>query len=128
MKLVVFYIPSPKAWGYKTHSAFYKYHIKRKFISDAILIKHWGVKTVIYKCVQVLNSTLSICNASYMSIIFQSMTYCVYYVLIITIELNHQCHIDFLWCPSWLVSPSLHVRQCLALYAFAEGWLLLNVR
>ena len=37
MKLVVcFYIPSPKARGYKTHNSFHKYRMKWKFISDPI--------------------------------------------------------------------------------------------
>ena len=32
----VFYIPSPKARGYKTHNSFHKYRMKWKFISDPI--------------------------------------------------------------------------------------------
>ena len=38
----VFYIPSPKARGYKTHNSFHKYRIKWKYseiISDPILIR-----------------------------------------------------------------------------------------
>ena len=38
MKLVVFYIPSPEALGYKTHNLFHKYRMKVKFISDPIHI------------------------------------------------------------------------------------------
>ena len=34
----VFYIPSPKALGYKTHDSFHKYRMKWKFISDPIYI------------------------------------------------------------------------------------------
>ena len=34
----VFYIPSPKARGYKTHNSFHKYCMKWKFISDPIFL------------------------------------------------------------------------------------------
>ena len=34
----VFYIPSPKARGYKTHNSFHKYRMKWKFISDPIFM------------------------------------------------------------------------------------------
>ena len=34
----VFYIPSPKARGHKTHNSFHKYRMKWKFISDPIYI------------------------------------------------------------------------------------------
>ena len=35
----VFYIPSPKARGYKTHNLFHKYRMKWKFISDLIYVQ-----------------------------------------------------------------------------------------
>ena len=34
----VFYIPPPKAQGYKTHNSFHKYRMKWKFISDPIFM------------------------------------------------------------------------------------------
>ena len=43
----VFYIPSPKARGYKTHNLFHKYRMKWKFILDPIYI--WWVLYIYYR-------------------------------------------------------------------------------
>ena len=47
----VFYIPSLKARGYKTHNSFHKYRMKWKFISDPIYICLYkgAVQQVLYK-------------------------------------------------------------------------------
>ena len=45
----VFYIPSPKARGYKIHNSFHKYRMKWKFISDPIFIQScsWNFYSII---------------------------------------------------------------------------------
>ena len=32
-----------------------------------------------------------------------------------------------IWCSHWFCTPSSHLRQCIALYTVAEGWLLLDI-
>ena len=61
----VFYIPSPKARGYKTYNSFHKYRMKWKFISDPIytnIMQHFGylyMNTIcIAKCLSGTNSKI----------------------------------------------------------------------
>ena len=44
----VFFIPSPKAWGYKTHNSFNKYPRNWKFTSDLIYM-YWQYLSMLHK-------------------------------------------------------------------------------